>query len=602
MTYQSFREKVNLKIYHSRDSASKVLRLSGLAVALVGLGTLIYSYGFPQDQESKQQAFSLVRFSLAFFVIHYAFRIIYTFDVPDFLRKTWFEGLLMVLVLLDGISSFIFQVPLVHLIFFKMGFENITPVYLLFVQLYLLIIIGIELNHNTFQLFLADSGPVRLIMTGYLFWILLGACLLLLPECTTHSGGLSVMQSLFTSISAVTLCGLSVLDISTELTYKGHIVILFLMQVGGINILAFATYISTHYISGVKGNTISLLEDFQSLNRLFSKDGILRSLLTYCLVAEIGGAICLFFLWDKSIPFGSSGQKVFYSFFHAVSAFNNGGFTLFPGGFLHPYLKEAYIFQLVIIGLVFAGALGFLPAVDMFGIKNLRMRLKMPWMRLRIPTRIAMISALFLAMAGTVFIYFLEHRSSMEGQNISEGVITSLFMVVNRSGGFSTLDLGGVSHSLLMVMIILMFIGGASGSVAGGVKTSTFTTILVSGAATVRGRNEVNFERHTLPFEIFSRAFTIVIFFAAVIIIGSFALSVTEPEFPVMNLFFEQVSAVSLSGLTTGVTRQLSIHGQWVVMTTMLMGRVGVLVLLHTLGKKATGFHYHYPRARITVG
>ncbi|MCB0430230.1 MAG: hypothetical protein KDD54_08970 [Flavobacteriales bacterium] len=602
MTYQSFREKVNLRIYYSRDRVLLLLRWSSFMVAIAALSTLIYSYGFPLDAQSRDLPLWIIRCSLGFYVLHYALRIIYTFDVPAFLRESWLEGVLMIWIVVDGTSSYLFNFPLVEVMFAKFGFHNVRPLYLVFVQVYLLLIVGIELNKTTFVLFFERAGPVRILIISYLFWIGLGAGLLMLPECGVGAVALNVNKALFTSMSAVTLCGLTVVDIAATLTFKGQLVLLFLMQIGLINILVFATYMSSQFSSGSGIRKQALVEDFQSADRLFSKEGVLRQIFGICLLIEVLGTIGIYMLWPKEMVFATVGDKLYSSFFHAVSAFSNTGFSLYTGGIRNPLLETSYVLHLMIAILVFLGGLGYLPLLDLFGISNLRTRLRLPWKRVAINTRIALYSAIFMAIAGGVLFFLLEKENSLVGRNYSEAGISALFMAINRSCAFSTVDFSKASQSVVMLMLFLMFVGGASGSVAGGVKTSTFTAILLSATATIRGKKDVQFERHVLSFDIFSRSFSIVIFMVGAIVMGAFILCLTDPNWRVLQLLMAEMSAITLSGQSGTPVSEMSAIGQAVLMASMIVGRVGLLLLLNALGRKQGGQRFHYPRAQIMVG
>jgi Trk-type K+ transport system membrane component len=321
------------------------------------------------------------------------------------------------------------------------------------------------------------------------------------------------------------------------------------------------------------------------------------------ILIETVGTIAIYALWDPAIPFNSSMQKVYYSVFHSISAFNNAGFSLFTNGLYEPVVKNSYMLHLVIAGLIFFGSLGFSTIRDVFGISAMRERMRLPWKKFQLSSQISLYSSLLLIAFGGIIFYLIEKDNVLLGQNSFEAAITSLFQSVTcRTAGYNTVDFSVLQVPTLILMIFLMFIGASSGSTGGGIKTSTFTLIMVSALATIRGKRNLELFRHNIAWELLNKAFSIFIFSASFIFSATFLLSILEPDTDILRLLFEEVSAFGTVGLSTGITAGLSEPSKYIIILTMFVGRIGTLTLGFALSKKVMTIAYKYPNAHFMVG
>jgi Trk-type K+ transport system membrane component len=321
------------------------------------------------------------------------------------------------------------------------------------------------------------------------------------------------------------------------------------------------------------------------------------------LLIEAMGAIAIYSLWDPSIPFESNRQKVFYSVFHAVSAFNNAGFSLFTNNLYEPVVKINYIMHLAIAGIIFFGSLGFSAIRDIFSISAMRDRMKLPWKQFQLSTQIALFSSFILIAVGAIGFYLLEKDNALSGQRPFESAITSIFQSVScRTGGFNTVDMTVLGSPTLILMIFLMFIGASSGSTGGGIKTSTFTIIFVSAIATMRGKRNLELMRHNIAWELLNKAFSIFIFAASFIFVATFTLSILEPGTDVVVLLFEEVSAFGTVGYSVGITPNLTYASKSILILSMFVGRIGTLTLAFALSSQVVNVNYKYPNAHFMVG
>ena len=603
MTLQSFRERVNLYIYDSKDRNLRILRYVSFFVSVFVISVLVFYYGFPQTKEREIILLGIIKASFVFYILSYLIRFVYTFEPRAFLKRTWFEALLMLMIVIDGFSYFFLRTPLVINFFRFLGFDNITPFYVVFIQLYVLVIVALDIGSATSRISKLNLTPPTVFIISFVLLISTGCGLLMLPEMTTMEGGMPFGDALFTSISASCVTGLIIVDTATYFTFKGQLVLMLLIQLGGLSVISFATFLISFSGTSMGIKQQSMMQSFLSTESLFSAKGLLNQVILVTLSIEFMGAFFIFFLWNPVLEFESIGDKIFYSIFHSVSAFNNAGFSLFTYGIYQDFVVDSYILHLVLIMLIFLGGLGYEPMRDLFGISSLRNRFKHPWKQLRLTTKIALYSAITLVIIGTIVFFILEKNNTLAGKKLVEAIITSMFHSVSaRTAGFNSVDMALVSVPMIIFFILLMFIGGSSGSTAGGIKTSTFTLLILSAYSTLRGKRSLEMNHYSISYELLNRAFLIFLFASGIIFAGVFILTISDPDLPVLDLVFEEVSAFATVGLSTGITPKISLTGKIVLMTSMFVGRVGILTLAFSLSKKVISRNYKYPSAHIMVG
>jgi Trk-type K+ transport system membrane component len=258
---------------------------------------------------------------------------------------------------------------------------------------------------------------------------------------------------------------------------------------------------------------------------------------------------------------------------------------------------------MLLAGTIFLGSLGFPALKDIFELNNIRQRIRTPWKPWKLSTRIAFFSSVALVIFGTLVFFLTERNGVLDGLSVAERWIHAIFQSVSpRTAGFNTVDMGILSAPAVILLIFLMFIGGSSGSTAGGIKTSTFMVILLAISATIRGKNSLELGGRSISFELLNKAYTIFVFSASFILISVFFLSWFEPTVPVLDLVFEEVSAFCTVGLTRGITPNLGIPAQMVLIISMFVGRVGTLTLAFSLASRTASTAYRYPRSHVLVG
>ncbi|MFM7701430.1 MAG: potassium transporter TrkG, partial [Bacteroidota bacterium] len=363
------------------------------------------------------------------------------------------------------------------------------------------------------------------------------------------------------SVSATCVTGLSTIDVGSVLTFKGQCVLLALIQLGGIGILTFATFFALFLKKGVGISHQAMIKDFMSEESLFDAKKLLGQIIFYSLFLELGGAALIYLSWPLESPmYFNALDKAFHSIFHSVSAFNNAGFSLYTLGLAEPFLLHAPVLRILIALLIILGGLGFPVLRDLFGYHQIRTRLNTPWKKWKLSTRISVWTSVFLLLVGTVVFLILEQRSGgtlLHHHGFYAWVDAFFASACARTAGFNTLDVMAFGVPTCLLMIFLMFIGGGSGSTAGGIKTSTFTLLVLAIWSTIRNKKQLELGGRSIPFDLLNKAYTI-FFFASTYIFGcSFVLAILEPGIPILDLVFEEVSAFCTVGLSRGPTMEM---------------------------------------------
>ena len=601
MLSEDFREKVNLSIYDSKEKMLQSLRILSFIVSILAVSTLIIFYGFPLTETTKNSLLFIIKGSFAFYIIRYFIRFFYSFDIQKFFKHTWFEGLLMLILLIDGIGDIFFNTTLEKKLFEYLGIYSFTHVYFLSLQLYILIIVAYEIGRSTTLIPKMKLNPSLVFILSFIIIISSGTLLLMLPEMTTIPGSMPFIDALFTSTSASCVTGLIVVDTPTYFTTKGLFVIMALIKLGGLNIIAFGTFFALFSKFGVGIKHDSAIEDFVNKNSLFSNKGMLGRIILWSFIIEFLGALAMYFSWNSGVPFTGLSDKIFSSIFHSFSAFNNAGFCLFSDSFYNDHVRFNYIVHIIITLLVFLGSLGFMTMFDLFGLKDIKERYKFPWKHFTFSSKVALYFSFWLVFIGAIAFFILEKNNTLSEHGIFGSIITSVFQSVTRTSGFNTVDIDALTMPMTIIILFLMFVGASPSSTGGGIKTSTFAIIYASVISTIKGKKQPELFKYSISTNLIYKAFAILLFFTAGNLIGIFLLSITEQHIlemegrNIMDLIFEEVSALGTVGLSTGITSSLSNSGKAIIILSMILGRVGTLTVAFSFRRNNTSSDYEYP-------
>ena len=400
--------------------------------------------------------------------------------------------------------------------------------------------------------------PSRIIVLGFLMVILLGTILLMLPISINEGKNVSFIDALFTSTSAVCVTGLIAIDTADTFTIFGRTVVALLIQIGGLGV----TSVGVGFIMlmkrkiGIKERT--LIKESMNLNSLKGVVKLVKSILLMTLIFESIGVILSYVVFSKDYaPLDALG----ISLFHSVAAFNNSGFDILGGlQNLIPY-QNNILLNLTTCGLIIFGGIGFLVIKEIIEVKSFK--------KFTLHTKIVIIMTVILLIVGTILLKLTENISWLGA---------FFFSTSARTAGFSTYSLSSFTNAGLFVIIILMFIGASPGSTGGGIKTTTLFTLYKSIYSTSTNKHCIAFKRK-IPLAVILKAFNITILALFIICIGTFILSILEPNYTFMQLLFEVTSAFGTVGLSTGITPDLSDISKAIISLIMFIGRLGPMTI-----------------------
>lgn len=439
-------------------------------------------------------------------------------------------------------------------------------------------------------------SPAQVIAFTFAGAILAGTLLLLLPVAHAPGADVTFLDALFTATSAVCVTGLSVVDVGTVFSGFGQVVVMLLIQVGGLGIVTFGALVA---IATRRRVGFQQRLGLQSQMRTFEVGGVvklLRRILLVALVFELVGALLL---W---LPFARHEADVwrgaFQALFHAVSAFNNAGFSLYRDN-LAAFVVDPYV-NLVIAALIVAGGIGFFVTVNV-----LRHARRGRRARLTLHTQIVLAATALLIGVGFLTILAMEwtNPASLGPLSPFGKALAAFFQSVTpRTAGFSTLDYAQFRPATLMFTMLLMFVGGSPGGTAGGIKTVTFVVLVGSALSQARGRGELTlFGRRISSRNAVQASATALL---GILLVGAAitVLLVTEPQLRFERTAFEAVSAFATAGLSAGVTPLLTNTGQVVIICLMYLGRIGPLTLATALARSTHDTAFEYPHEEVLVG
>lgn len=437
---------------------------------------------------------------------------------------------------------------------------------------------------------------------GYLVVIVAGSLLLMLPFATRDGQSTSYVNALFTATSATCVTGLAPYDTNIHWTLFGQIVILFLIQTGG---LGFMTFVSL--VFSAIGRNLGLYERkalmlSEGEHRLSGVRRLVRRIALGTTVVESAGALllCIRFIPDFGV-----GKGIYYSVWHSISAFCNAGFDLMGGVFadeqfvsLTRYATDPLV-SLTIAFLIIVGGLGFCVWSDIIDAKcNVK--------KFRLYTKVVLlVNTLFLVVSTVLFFFFERSNPTYENFTLGEKWLVSFFNATTpRTAGFNTVDLTSLSDSGYLLTVILMFVGGSSGSTAGGIKINTLAVIVMGMVAVFRGRRDIDIGKKRIDFSLVSQALAVFVSCLILVITATLIICAIEPDeiAPFRSVLFEVVSALGTVGLSLSLTPVLSTASKCILILLMYAGRVGILTLALALGESRTASETKKPLDSMLIG
>ena len=436
-------------------------------------------------------------------------------------------------------------------------------------------------------------SPSRKLILGFLFAILLGTFILMMPFSLKEGEKLSFLSSLFTIVSAVCVTGLTVVDVSKVFSPAGDLVIIFFIQLGGLGVMTFSSILFLAMGKRMTFYERELLKEERNADSSGEISSFIKKLLLTVFIIESIGAIILTWEFAKEMPIN---KAVFYGIFHSISAFCNAGFSLFSNN-LEAY-KANPIINLTIGYLITLGGIGF--AV----ITSVIMVIRRGIDRFNLTSKVAIIISMILTFGGMILFFILEYSNSatLGDLNFIQKILASYFQSVTlRTAGFNTIPLGELRNSTIFMCCILMFIGASPGSTGGGIKTTTFGVILFYVIGIVKKKENVEIFNRRLDWEIMNRALVILVLAITYVSIVIMLMLIAE-NFSPEEIVFEVISAFGTVGLTLGITPDLSTFSKLLLIFTMFVGRLGPMTFALAIGETKKKALSKYPKENILVG
>jgi trk system potassium uptake protein len=442
-----------------------------------------------------------------------------------------------------------------------------------------------------------ELTPPQILVLGFAAIILAGAVLLSLPVASATGQPLRFLDALFTATSATCVTGLVVVDTGTSFSTFGHIVLLMLIQVGGLGFMTMATLFAFVLRKRISLKERLILQEAMNQGSMEGIVRLIRKVLLYSLSIELVGAVIFALRFSMDME---PGQAIWFGIFHGISFFNNAGFDIFgpiTGSFssFTSYVDD-WVINLVSCALIVFGGLGFVVLSDLLDYRSVK--------RLSLHSKVVLSASGVLILVGAIVIFIFEFTNmrTLGSLNWSGKILGSLFQsVAPRTAGPNTLDLAGLRQATQFFIVILMFIGASPGSTGGGIKTTTFTILIGAVIAMLRGKEDIVLFRHRLGKDRILKAITLTLFALFLVMFVTMLLTTTE-DHSLLMILFEVTSAFATVGLTMGLTPDLTDFGKVMIALMMFMGRLGPLTLAYALGPKTEKELYRYPEGKITIG
>lgn len=447
----------------------------------------------------------------------------------------------------------------------------------------------------------------RTICLGFIAVILLGTILLTMPFSTGNGNWNDPVVALFTSTSAVCVTGLAVVDTGTDFSFLGQLFIALLAQIGGLGYMTTTTFLML--LIGRKFDLRQKVAIQQALDRpgMSGSSQIIRSIIATTLLFEITGVLLLMIVF---VPEKGWQEGTWLAIFHSVSAWNNAGFSLFKDNLIS--YQSSPLVILTIGTLIIFGGIGYQVILDMylwlrdsFTYQGNRIIKKNSCLMFSLDFKVATSTTLILLALGTIAILLIEIRdnSTFEKLDLSGKLLVAWFQsVTTRTAGFNSIDIGKMTNAGLFIMIALMFIGASPGGTGGGIKTTTLRVITSCTKAILQGKEEVLLYNRKIAISLILKAVGVVFGSLATVIVSTVLISMTDPEFPFIQILFEVVSAFGTVGLSTGITANVSTAAKLILILTMYIGRVGILLLMSSILGDPRPSRIHYPEENLLVG
>lgn len=571
------------------------------------LCALIYQYGFELTPETADKLNTLYKavwiVFLADMSLHWLLE--YADTRKKYRKLAWVLSILLYLTLVPVI----FHRPEDNgsiLMFWEILHSKLYHVVVLSVLSLL------QLSNGLVRLLGKRTNPSLILAVSFFIIILVGTGLLMLPRCTIS--GISWVDSLFISTSAVCVTGLTSVDLTTTFTTEGFVVILLLIQIGGLGVMTLTSFFALFFMGNTSLYNQLVVRDMVNSKSLGSLLSTLLYTLGFTLVIETMGMITIWLSIHGTMEMNLE-EELAFAVFHSISAFCNAGFSTLPGNLGNPLMMNNHnLFYVLISILVILGGIGFPILVNLKEIIFYRLK-RMTQFLLRknkvsaksvqlynLNTRIVVTMTFLLLAAGTLILLAFEWNHAFAGMSIAEKCTHAFFNAAcPRTAGFSSVDFSLFGIQSILIYILLMWIGGGAQSTAGGIKVNAFAVVILNLAAVIRGSQRVEVHGRELAHDSIRRSNATVVMSLIILFVSIFLLSWLEPTLPLLSLTFEAVSALSTVGSSLNLTPLLQESSKLVIVVLMFVGRVGLITMMLGIVKQKKNTKYKYPSDNIII-
>lgn len=570
---------------------------------LIAIALVIYDFGFKPFWRQSKLVNIWIRVILDILVVLMGFRILLNLVIPQKRRVRIFTLAGWVFILLLAFYVLPEQSTITNFS------TNKFIAYKLFLYGGILLAFITEASSFLKYVYNKAVNAALLFVGSFALLIVIGTFLLKLPNATNHK--ISMLDALFTATSAVCVTGLTVVDTGTQFTTFGHLILLLLIQAGGLGIMTFAGLLAYAVAGQTSLKTELAFKELMSGKQMGNIMRFISQVVLVTLFFELIGAVGIYISLPDNL-FDRKLDKVFFSIFHSVSAFCNAGFSTYSSGLYEPLIRFNYALQFFIAVLIILGGLGFPIVFNLFRYLKVRAinrfrsligvskREYFPKL-ININSRLALVMTVFLLGLGFIAYFFFEQSHSLRQHPTVIGKIWTSFFggVTPRTAGFNTVDLTALSLPMIMIYLLLMWIGASPGSTGGGIRTTTAGVALLNMAAVLRGKDRSEFFKSEISHHSVRRAFAIILLSLLFIGFSIFLITINDSDKGLIKIAFEVFSAFSTVGLTLGITPNLTVSSKLVIIFTMFTGRVGMITLLVAFIRQSKPLYYRFPKEEI---
>ena len=574
--------------------------------ALALIGGVVYEHGFIISEGAEADLGVLYRTVWGVFLVQTTMHIglAYRETLKKYRTFTWVLNILLYLTLIPVIF---FEPESGALKYFWLFLNN-----RIFQLILLLLLSLLRLSSGVIGLLGKRTNPSLILAGSFFLIICIGTGLLMLPRCTVD--GISWVNALFVSTSAVCVTGLVPVDVATTFTSLGQLVIIILIQIGGLGVMTLTCFFAMFFMGNTSVYNQLAVRDMISSDSLSSLLSTVIYILFFTLVIEGAGMLVLFLSIHGTLGMTVQQEMVFAAF-HSISAFCNAGFSTLSENLGNPLVMQHHnLLYITISVLIILGGIGFPILVNFKHIAGYHLKRlfyfirtgKRDRQRIRhlynLNTKIVLLTTLILLTGGTIAILLFEWNGAFAGMSMPDKWVQAFFNATcPRTAGFTSIGLTSFSLQSLLLMLLLMFIGGAAQSTAGGVKVNAFAAAVLSLFAVIRGKSRVEVFRRQLSVDSIRRSNATLVMYLMILFLGVFVLSVLEPHASLLALVFECTSALSTVGSSLGLTPALGEAGKLFVSLLMFIGRVGVITIVLGFVPPQKHPKYKYPDDNLII-